>query len=78
QDASQILGSLTSNGQVFLVNPNGIAIGKTGSVQTGAFVASTLGISDANFLAGNYRFTGTSGTITNEGSVSGKTVALIS
>ena len=78
QDASQILGSLTANGQVFLVNPNGIAIGKTGSVQTGGFVASTLGISDANFLAGNYRFTGTSGTITNEGSVSGKTVALIS
>ncbi|OYU88940.1 MAG: hypothetical protein CFE29_15425 [Bradyrhizobiaceae bacterium PARB1] len=78
QDASQILGSLSANGQVFLVNPNGIAIGKTGSVQTGGFIASTLGISDANFLAGNYRFTGTSGTITNEGSVSGKTVALIS
>ena len=78
QDASQILGSLTANGQVFLVNPNGIAIGKTGSVQTGGFVASTLGISDANFLAGNYRFTGTSGTITNEGTITGKTVALIS
>ncbi|MGX0966921.1 filamentous hemagglutinin family protein [Bradyrhizobium japonicum] len=78
QDPSRILGSLSANGQVFLINPNGIAIGKTGSVQTGGFVASTLGISNADFLAGRYNFTGSGGAITNEGSISGKVVALIS
>ncbi|WP_445218899.1 filamentous hemagglutinin N-terminal domain-containing protein [Bradyrhizobium sp. Pa8] len=78
QDPSKILGSLSANGQVFLINPNGIAIGKTGSVQTGSFVASTLGISNADFLAGRYNFTGSGGAITNEGSISGKVVALIS
>ncbi|MCS3891632.1 filamentous hemagglutinin family protein [Bradyrhizobium japonicum USDA 38] len=78
QDPSRILGSLSANGQVFLINPNGIAIGKTGSVQTGGFVASTLGISNADFLAGRYNFTGSGGAITNEGSISSKVVALIS
>jgi len=79
QDPSRILGSLTANGQVFLVNPNGIAIGKSGSVQTGGFVASTLGIADQDFLAGDYRFTGSgSGAIVNRGDVSGRVVALIS
>ncbi|WP_407179468.1 YDG domain-containing protein [Bradyrhizobium sp. STM 3562] len=78
QDPSQILGSLTANGQVFLVNPNGIAVGKGASVQTGSFVASTLGITDENFLAGNYRFTGTGGSIVNQGNINGNVVALIS
>ncbi|UWU91942.1 MBG domain-containing protein [Bradyrhizobium sp. CB1015] len=78
QDPSRILGSLSSNGQVFLINPNGIAVGKTGSVQTGGFVASTLGIGNADFLAGRYNFAGSGGTISNEGSISGKVVALIS
>src|SRR5665213_4296057 len=44
---SSIAGSLTANGQVYLVNPNGIAITSTGVVNAGGgFVASTLGISD--------------------------------
>ncbi|MEW6641735.1 MAG: YDG domain-containing protein [Pseudomonadota bacterium] len=77
QDPSQILGSLTANGQVFLVNPNGVVIGKSGSVQAGAFIASTLGISDTDFLAGAYRFSGSGGAILNQGRIDGKVVALI-
>ncbi|UDF32960.1 UNVERIFIED_ORG: YDG domain-containing protein (plasmid) [Roseateles sp. XES5] len=77
QDASQILGNLNANGQVFLVNPNGVAIGSTGRVQTGAFVASTLGITDGDFLADTYSFAGAGGTILNEGEIAGATVALI-
>ena len=77
QDPSQILGSLTANGKVFLVNPNGIVIGKNGSVQSGGFVGSTLGMSNADFLGGNYRFTGTGGTILNQGDLKGGVVALI-
>ena len=54
---STIAGSITSNGQVYLVNPNGIAITSTGIVNTGGgFVASTLGISDADFQSGKRSF----------------------
>ncbi|PWV95613.1 filamentous hemagglutinin family protein [Hoeflea marina] len=77
QSASQILGSLNANGQVFLINPNGIAIGAGGSVQTGAFVAATLGLGDADFLSGDYKFSGTGGAISNAGAIEGTTVALI-
>ncbi|WP_332701469.1 beta strand repeat-containing protein [Devosia sp.] len=77
QDPSQILGSLTANGQVFLINPNGIVFGQGASVQTGAFVATTLGMTDGNFLSGNYNFTGSGGSITNRGNITGNVVALI-
>lgn len=77
QDPSQILGSLVANGQVFLVNPNGIVIGKGGSVQSGGFVGSTLDITNADFVSGNYRFTGTGGAIVNQGELKGGVVALI-
>jgi filamentous hemagglutinin family protein len=56
---STIAGQLTANGQVYLVNPNGIAITKSGTVDVGGgFVASTLGISDDDFMSGNRTFTG--------------------
>ncbi len=69
---SEIYGRLTSNGQVHIVNPNGIYIGPSGTVNTAAFVASTLGISDSDFLAGRLRFkgTGNSATIENAGRIS--------
>ena len=50
--ASQIDGLLRSNGRILLLNPNGIVIGPNGRVDTASFVASTLDISDADFLAG--------------------------
>ncbi|HVJ01775.1 MAG TPA: filamentous hemagglutinin N-terminal domain-containing protein, partial [Sphingomonas sp.] len=77
QDPSRILGALKANGKVFLINPNGIIVGKEGQVQAGGFVASTLGIRDEDFLAGNYRFTGSGGSIVNQGSLKGAVVALI-
>jgi filamentous hemagglutinin family protein len=49
---SAIHGSLQANGQVFLINPNGVLIGPGGSVQTGAFVASTRDVSNAQFMQG--------------------------
>ncbi|HEY8332155.1 MAG TPA: filamentous hemagglutinin N-terminal domain-containing protein, partial [Tardiphaga sp.] len=69
---SSIAGSLTANGQVYLVNPNGIAITATGIVNTGGgFVASTLGISDADFLAGKRSFSGSgaSAEVSNAGTI---------
>ncbi len=66
---SEILGSLTSNGRVFLVNPSGIIIGRDGMVDTAGLVLSTLGITNEDFLAGRLRFDGgpDSGGITNHG-----------
>ena len=56
-DAPSILaGALTADGRVLLVNPNGIAITETGTIDAGAFVASTLNIADADFLAGKLTF----------------------
>ena len=46
-DASRIMGQLTANGQVYLVNQNGFVFGKESSVNVNALVATTLGISDA-------------------------------
>ena len=60
-DPSSILGSLTANGQVFLVNPNGILFGRGANVNVGALVASTRNIADGDFMAGNYKFAGTGG-----------------
>jgi filamentous hemagglutinin family protein len=59
---SQILGSLESNGQVFLLNANGIAFGRGSQVNVAGLVASTLKLDDADFLAGRLNFGSLSGT----------------
>ncbi len=56
-DPSVIHGVLQGNGQVFLINPNGVLIGPGGMVQTGSFLASTLNVSNSDFIDGNMRFT---------------------
>ncbi|MFN7308650.1 MAG: filamentous hemagglutinin N-terminal domain-containing protein, partial [Acetobacteraceae bacterium] len=64
-------GQLNANGRVFLVNPNGIAITQSGVVNTGSFVASTLGISDSDFLSGRLRLqgNGASAAVSNAGRI---------
>lgn len=80
-DISVIQGSLTSNGQVFLVNPNGVLFTPSAQVNVGGLVASTLLINKEDFLAGRYQFQGAGGgSIVNQGELSasdGGTVALI-
>ncbi|HHF4020944.1 TPA: filamentous hemagglutinin N-terminal domain-containing protein, partial [Haemophilus influenzae] len=51
---SQLKGILDSNGQVFLINPNGITIGKDAIINTNGFTASTLDISNENIKARNF------------------------
>ncbi|MFN6265190.1 MAG: MBG domain-containing protein [Alphaproteobacteria bacterium] len=71
QAPSTIAGQLNANGRVYLVNPNGIAITQSGVVNTGSFVASTLGISDSDFLSGRLRFqgNGASAAVSNAGRI---------
>ena len=49
---SEIYGQLNANGNVFLVNPNGVLFGAGAQVNVGGLVASTMDISDADFAAG--------------------------
>ncbi|HEY1399530.1 YDG domain-containing protein, partial [Roseateles sp.] len=67
---SQIFGDLSANGQVWLVNNSGVVFGKGATVNVGGLVASTLNISDADFLGGRARFSGTStAQIRNDGAI---------
>lgn len=77
-DPSSIFGTLNANGQVFLVNPNGILFGASARVSTSGLIASTLDINNTQFLNGNYYFGGKQfqgyyfynpgrGTVTNNG-----------
>lgn len=68
-DPSQIFGKLNANGQVWLINPNGILFGKSAQVNVGGLLASTLNIADDDFLNGNYKFTGSNGSVVNMGSI---------
>ena len=68
---THILGQLQANGQVVLVNPKGIVVGSDGSVSASAFTASTLNISDADFMAGKEHYTrdGSTGQVINKGRI---------
>ena len=69
-DPSNIFGSLSSNGKVFLLNPNGVLFGQGASVNVGGLVASTLALSDANLMSGNYTFSGAgTGSVVNQGTI---------
>jgi len=66
---STIAGSLNANGQVFLINPNGIQITATGTVRAAGFVASTLDIGDDGFMKGDIVVTGRGGRVANAGTI---------
>jgi len=80
-DVSLIQGNLSSNGQLFLINPNGVLFSPTAQVNVGGVVASTLNISNANFMEGNFNFSGnSSNSITNQGNINatnGGSISLI-
>src|SRR4051812_31819171 len=66
---SEIFGRLSSNGQVFLTNPNGVLFAPSASVDVGGLFATTLAIADKDFLAGRYNFynAGGAGSVINQG-----------
>ncbi|ABM39306.1 two-partner secretion domain-containing protein [Polaromonas naphthalenivorans] len=72
QEPSLILGALQSNGRVFLVNPNGVLFGAGSRVDVNGLVASSLTISNSDFLAGKMNFSAgaVAGHVVNQGSIS--------
>ena len=82
-DPSQIMGHLNANGQVVLVNPNGILFSKSAQVNVGGLVASTAGITTENAMNGNMVFDqggNPNATVVNQGTITaaqGGLVALV-
>ena len=71
---SEIFGNIDANGQVILVNSNGIVFGKDGSASAASFTATTLDINDQDFMDGKARFSsnGAQGEIVNHGTIEAK------
>lgn len=80
---TQILGQLSANGQLMLVNPNGVFFGAGSRVDTAGLVVSTANISSADFNAGRLNFNQAGradASIINQGSITvvdGGLVALV-
>ena len=53
---SQILGTLTANGRIFLINRDGILFGKGAVINTAGFLATTNDIKNEDFMAGRMNF----------------------
>jgi len=81
-DGSKIMGQLDANGQVFIINPNGVLFGQSAQVNVGGLVASTLEISNSDFEAGHYTFKGdgSNASVINQGQITaadGGSIALL-
>jgi filamentous hemagglutinin family protein len=78
-NGSQILGHLNANGEVWLVNPNGIVFGEGAQVNVGGLVASTL--NNVTLSGDTASFSGNgAGSLVNEGTINaatGGSVALL-
>jgi filamentous hemagglutinin family protein len=54
--ASFLNGSLSSNGQIWIVNPNGVLIGSGAQINVAGLLLTTADIANSDFMAGNYNF----------------------
>ena len=79
-DPSQILGTLTANGDIILINPNGVFFGKGSQVDVNGLIATTANIKNSDFMAGNMNF-GIPGNpnaaIINEGTITAKDAGMV-
>ncbi len=80
KDLSQIMGEVSSNGAVYLVNPNGVVIGHEGNITARSFIASTLELANQSFLeGGDLFFSGESKeTVVNLGRINADDAYLLS
>jgi filamentous hemagglutinin family protein len=69
-NGTQILGHLNANGQVYLINPNGVVFGPGAEVNVGGLVASTLALDAASAPADAQSFSGDgAGSVINRGTI---------
>ncbi|RXI35857.1 hypothetical protein CP986_04310, partial [Arcobacter aquimarinus] len=69
-EKSVIDGALNANGQVWILNSNGILFGKNASINTAGLLATTGELSDADFQNGNYDFkNSSSNSVINLGTI---------
>ncbi len=69
-DPTAIHGALRANGNVFVINPNGILVGPGGAIDVNGLVLSTLDITNGEFLAGgDMNFKGVGKDVTNLGRI---------
>ncbi len=70
---SSIFGDIKANGQVFLVNPNGVYFAPGSSIDVQGLVASTLDMDSAAFMRGKNVFSRAQGssaaTVVNQGNI---------
>src|SRR5437764_10630028 len=78
-NGSEIYGRLSANGQVFLINPNGVLFARGSQVDVGGIVASTLSMSADDFMSGRYalRNGAVAGSVVNQGDIRGRSVVLV-
>ena len=79
-DPSQIFGKLSANGNLFLINPNGILFGSSAQIDVNGLVATTADIDNQDFMAGRYDFkfpSSSSSTVINQGQITVKEGGLL-
>lgn len=79
QDPSRILGTLEANGNVVIVNPDGVHFGPGSRVDVNRLIATTSDISNDNFMSGNMIFDQPghhTASVVNEGNISIKDYGL--
>ena len=75
---SQILGGLSANGTVMLMNPNGVMFGQNAVVNVGSLIATTGTIDENYFLTtGGAKITGAAGSIVNQGGITAQGAGLV-
>lgn len=77
---SRIFGTIGANGQVILLNPNGVLFGQGSRVDVGSLIVSTANLTTENFMAGRLEFTAPDkpgGSIVNRGTISAAQGGLI-
>jgi filamentous hemagglutinin family protein len=71
-NTSSIVGNINANGQVVLLNPNGVFIKSGAKINSAGFMATTRSISDSEFMSGTLKFTATDKTntsVVNQGAI---------
>jgi len=66
---SNIEGAVRANGQVWLLNPNGVLFGSNARINVGGLLATTSDIANQDFIESRYNFSGGRNSVINKGAI---------